>query len=301
LAASRFLALGLGLLLAGCSDPPQGPGDVGEALDESANQVDVAATDSTGIIRGIVVDDAVRPLASVLVVLEDGRNTTTSETGTFGFAALAPDTYFLTASRLGFATVKQSTLVAAGVAEPEVVRIQLKAIELPVPRVDVFSTRFISDIDVCTEVVGCASAGGAITNPAGVFGDAEGRIAIEVLPNATVAQAEVHWDPVTEASRVGHLSCYTFGDDGYIEQKESTGESPLVLRVNATAIIEGSRSVAEFFGCLWTPAPGAIIPAGAAYGQTLDGITHVFYHFTPDEDWVFGRDGEPPVPDGGGG
>jgi len=67
--------------LSGCSgggspDPLEGAG-------EEAPELEV--TDTTGGIRGIVVDQSIVPVTGAKVVLSGGRNTTTDEEGLFRF------------------------------------------------------------------------------------------------------------------------------------------------------------------------------------------------------------------------
>src|SRR5688572_24479115 len=83
-------------LLAGCS----GGGD------EPAGPDEVQATPTTGILRGVVVDAAIRPMAGVKVSVPvpDGsvRNSTTVDDGAFAFAGLEPGAYVVRAQKLGY-------------------------------------------------------------------------------------------------------------------------------------------------------------------------------------------------------
>ena len=89
------------------------------------------ATETTGIIRGLVVDDAIRPLgnATVSTTLPDGSNRTTTSAadGAFGFQGLAPGPYFLKVSKPGYLGAQASADVVAGVSAPAIVKILLKA------------------------------------------------------------------------------------------------------------------------------------------------------------------------------
>src|SRR5688572_666453 len=104
-------------LLAGCSGGEEGPA------------APLEATPTTGILRGVVVDAAIRPLAGVRITVPqpDGteRNATTPEDGGFAFDGLAPGAYVVHARRLGYLDASVSTNVTAGVAEPEAVRLQM--------------------------------------------------------------------------------------------------------------------------------------------------------------------------------
>src|SRR5687767_10257567 len=84
---------------------PGGSGGGGDSEDPAAgvdfDELELEATATTGVIRGIVVDEAIRPVAGAEVgtTLPDGagaRNTTSADDGAFGFDGLPPGTYFLT-------------------------------------------------------------------------------------------------------------------------------------------------------------------------------------------------------------
>ena len=87
----RWLALLLMATLAGCADE-----SAPAAPDEPAfDGFDLEATDDTGIIRGVVVDQAIVPIAEATVTLQSGEQTESNEGGAFGFAALEPGSCLL--------------------------------------------------------------------------------------------------------------------------------------------------------------------------------------------------------------
>ena len=117
-----------GMGLSGCAggagaDDPAPPADFGA--------LDLKATETTGIIRGIVVDEAIRPLAGAVIgtTLPDGaaRNTTSAADGAFGFDGLPPGTYFLTVQKPGYLVQQANADVVAGVSEPALVKVLLTA------------------------------------------------------------------------------------------------------------------------------------------------------------------------------
>lgn len=114
-----LLALSLAWL-AGCSEAPEA--DLGDAPG-------LEVTDSTGGIRGVVVDDRIRPVADASVkVTGPGveRGTTTDAEGRFAVTALAPGSYFVTVSSPVHREVQSSAEVVAGVEDPPLVRVQLE-------------------------------------------------------------------------------------------------------------------------------------------------------------------------------
>jgi hypothetical protein len=124
--------------LAGCA----GGGGAKEdpTKDVDFTDLDLQATDTTGLIRGIVVDVAVRPVPEVTLELRgtDATKTTTSNAeGAFGFDALPPGDYFIVANKSGYVGTQQSTQVLAGVAEPPIVKILLEADPSTAPYVEI--------------------------------------------------------------------------------------------------------------------------------------------------------------------
>ena len=118
-------------LLAGCAG---GSPDPLEDAGEDAPELEV--TDTTGGIRGIVVDQSIVPVAGAKVVLSGGRNTTTDEEGLFRFTALEPGDYFVSVSKLGYTSVQQAATVEAGVADPPIVKILLTRLTTAQPYLD---------------------------------------------------------------------------------------------------------------------------------------------------------------------
>src|SRR5688572_410097 len=86
------------VLLAGCAANSGGePGPASTAGDFS--DLDVDATETTGVLLGVVVDETIRPIAGASVVLQGGpagdKKATTDQEGRFAFDDLEPGTYFL--------------------------------------------------------------------------------------------------------------------------------------------------------------------------------------------------------------
>jgi hypothetical protein len=121
-----FLAV-LSVLLvgfAGCAGgAPDDPGTSGDFDD-----LDVQPTATTGVILGVVVDEAITPLAEATVVLQGAGGEKTMETdaqGRFAFGDLEPGTYLLKVSAPQFQPAQSSAEVVAGLEDPPVVRVLL--------------------------------------------------------------------------------------------------------------------------------------------------------------------------------
>lgn len=271
------------LTLAGCAGEP--PAD--DALADAAKAVDAKATPTTGIIRGVVIDDALRPIVGASVVLQSqNRNTTTNDAGAFGFDGLEAGTYFLQASKQDYTTVQQSAEVQAGVGNPPVVKILIAAIPRPIPMIEALTaTIFISGSGWVDQV------GGVTVGGAGVF-DGNWNFEVAISPNGTVAQTELVWDMTTPLGAEGRAGGGTYNGDDSMDTATHRGPSPLIMQANATDEDETADNVYYDFYA-W---PSAGLPAGFQFNQKVEAYIHVFHNFRPNEGWQFGRDGEHPLP-----
>lgn len=113
--------------LAGCSG-----GNGGSPAPPGADQfkdLGVQATSTTGVLLGVVVDEAIRPVKDAQVTLgkPDGTdaNATTDAQGRFAFGGLPAGTYFVKVRAAQFSPAQTSAEVVAGAEDPPVVRVQL--------------------------------------------------------------------------------------------------------------------------------------------------------------------------------
>jgi hypothetical protein len=112
LAASSLV---LAVLLAGCANG----GKDADAVNIGGRTVDLADTTNSatqGSISGVVVDDAIRPLAGVAITIANlDRNATTIEDGLFAFEGLDPGLYTLAVvPPAGYLPVQTTAEVVAG-------------------------------------------------------------------------------------------------------------------------------------------------------------------------------------------
>lgn len=286
------------ILFAGCSGEPNGAG-VAEP------SYTVAPTATTGIIRGLVVDEAIRPVAGARVTLLDGsvtRNTQSADDGGFGFEDLVPGTYFLTVARPGFLSMQTSSDVVAGEAEPPIVRVLLARDVQAVPSFQIFpwegfiqcSARF-----VVNAVAACSAVPGSEDNFTYRYSPAE-------LP--AFAQSEMLWKS-TQALGNGMKLQYTDDSDGLDNFAVSVGPSPLMVRANGTVL--ESKAIMDdvglyvriFAGSVEGTRPPQCVPSQPCEGvsvvinQAFTVYTVFFYGFEPTDEYRFSTDGEPKVPD----
>jgi len=121
----------LAVIGAGCSDSAKEGAKAGADF----GGLGLDATDTTGIVRGVVVDERIVPVEGAGVRLRgeaEERITTTDAEGRFGFDGLRPGTYFLTVGKLNHEAGQTTAEVRAGVDEPTIVRVliaRLSAVE----------------------------------------------------------------------------------------------------------------------------------------------------------------------------
>lgn len=300
-------------LLAGCSD---GGGGGGEDIDFEALQLE--ATPTTGVIRGVVVDQAVTPVAGATVALTStGASTTSDDSGLFGFDGLPGGPHFMTVTKPGYRTTQQSSEVVPGVAEPAIVKVLLVADPSSLPFVVVHSydgyiqcsfkaANFVFDAESC-------DPGGAT----GLSANDDSAPWFPVTGQPDFYQSEMQWQStqtlgqslVTIQWACNEGEC---GDDDF-RLCNVRGPSPLVCRVNRTAsLVEGGGgvgieeaqfgtenmgySVSMFANCFDGCVPGTVLGAGAVLEQRFQIYNHLFYGYQPPDGWLFLTDGPPPPP-----
>ncbi|HUR61108.1 MAG TPA: carboxypeptidase-like regulatory domain-containing protein [Candidatus Thermoplasmatota archaeon] len=304
-----------GSLLAGCSSKATPPDEVDLGL---------RATPTSGVIRGLVVDAAIRPLEGVRVVLPDAgdRATETNENGLFGFEGVAPGSHFLKVSKAGYADMQQSTQVEAGVDNPPLVKVQMTAVSGLAPYVQVFKWDgflecALSVIALCGAFNGPACPQACTPNVT----DDQFTSLVPVEKPPQLVQSEVVWQTTTAASDQLWL-WHSRGDikDGSYNGScncWAQGKSPLLMKTNEsvaaaqhygthnqvylrmfTGSIEGTRNPLNPEGCYpGSPGPNTYCGGlGFSVEQDFTVFTHVFYGYLPTPGWRFSEQSEPPAP-----
>jgi hypothetical protein len=315
LLAAALLALPL---LAGCTggaDDPVGP---------------VVATATTGVLRGVVVDEAIRPLTGVRisVPLSDGTalNSTTTDDGAFAFGDLQPGGYLVQARKLGFLDAAVAVNVTAGEGDPEGLRVQLLADVLNAPAIESFQfngfmqcsfTAFVARVAACNPSEAaqplCGLPVPVCTGPVDNL-TADEFMAVHSVSRQTVRflQSELVWEAGSQLS--SSLKALPGSRDpatGAInDYRPFEGPSPLAMPMDgavAQALFIGNGKdlvIRVFSGYVNETAPPTCLPSpvgcpwgvGASYEQRFELFTHVFYGFAPPEGWRFSTDGLPPIP-----
>jgi hypothetical protein len=290
------------------------------------------ATPTTGILRGIVVDDAIRPVAGahLSLTLPQGRlRANSTQAGAFGFQGLPPGTYLLHASKRGYSPMQVQVQVTAGDNQPALVRLQLPAnpaFNPPSVSVTLFDG-FLecsanvpgTPLAVCNYPNGCfpggvAGVGPCLTNATLTQDTSQTYVGVDGGAPQWVQQVMV-WQPATPASTQLQLGAFadTFSDyyngGGAAALMNATaGPSPLTLNIEAAKLAlnhvgTGSTGLnPQVFagGQALPPAcAGTVCPAqaGTAINQDFSIVTVVFYGFTPPPGYQYARDGVPTPPD----
>lgn len=297
--------------LAGCT----GGGDAGDSAKAATSEPPaLQATATTGVIRGVVVDDAIRPLANASVQARGpgGANHTvsTDRDGFFGFTGLAPGTWYVTARKLAHETAQQSVEVAAGVDDPPAVRMLLAAVPGAQPflteaKVEAFVQCIVPGANVCAIVnlYPCAVAGYCepILDDTSYVLYYDPLVALQRPPDWF--QTELVWESTQGVSPDLAMlaSAHEPADGASRDERQAAarGPSPLVLawdRSNASAWDMGTKKGVsyEIFGHMeQTSALGSL---GFVVNQRVTFFLHGFYGYAPPAGWQFSRDGDVPPP-----
>jgi hypothetical protein len=292
LAAAAMLATGL----AGCSAkapaaPPPDFQDLG-----------LQATATTGLVRGLVVDQAIRPVGNATISLTPGNLTArTAANGLFGFDGLAPGTYFVGVRKLGFVATQTSATVIAGEAEPPLVRVQLVSDPVTAPYIEILSYEGFMTCGVAI----VASSVGCDTSTSKELGD---RVYFPwnftVLPNWT--QGELVWEQTQAGGGEFIWQIAKQGTNNYYSAGQTT-TSPALASINGTVLEKNREEILKTgieYRVFGGPHPACTTPdpvphnygCGLTLNQRLHVYLHSFYNFVPLEGWRFTKDGDPVVP-----
>lgn len=293
-------------VMAGCSD---GGGSGGESDDEAFDDLGGQATSTTGLIRGVVFDQAIFPIEGAKVAIKDaGKEVLTNEQGAFVIDELEPGIYTLSVSKFGYGPVQASAEVKAGVDKPAIVKVKLEATSVGLPTVTplVFEGRI-----ECQE--GAALGPGTYAYHstcsssalAPLFPDDRFAVRYDIgteLPS--FIQAEMDWKSTqTLSKQLAHNFHYPNPSD-LDGQRDLTvsGDAPLTNRMDADRskeYVEGlNYEAGEELVLRMRMFTRATDDFGVALtiGQDFTVYTHVFYNWTPEDDWRFITDGAPVPP-----
>ncbi len=307
----------LGTFLAGCTD--DGPAVVDDGSD--VGEVDV--TSSTGGIRGVVVDDSIRPIAGALIsVIGTQKTAETDATGAFVISGLAPAAYEVEASHPLYDSAVQPTVVEAGVERPELLKFQLVRVILEEPYMltDKFNGFISCSINVivikseeCGEGVGSPRQTCDLTtvlpcvdNPVfpgeRILKQDNSAVQVDFTVDGdffrTIVVEQV-WEPTTEVSagtqgsfdtRVAlNWSCDPVCG-GLELAREPEGYSPIRLQVdgdNETVVNQTIDHETTFSTFTWAGGDFDVDTVAVTLEQDFELFVSVFYYLPAPEGWSF--------------
>lgn len=322
------LRVALGLLvaataLAGCSG---GGGDGDGGPDPAEGPPPLQATATTGVIRGVVVDEAIRPLPNVTVQASGpggaSATATTGEDGFFGLQGLAPGNWFLAASKVAYESSQVGVEVVAGLDSPPIAKIQMVFVPGAVPfqvliHYEGFLECAVPGANVCfilnfypclVQQAAGQPCSGNVTNDNSVFQIHEQILSFQRNPDWT--QAELVWEStqaVTDWLRI-RMSANSPDDGSGIDERNLvvSGPSPLMASLNASVNEEWELGVAEGLALesfaagndmlCGLPNVGVNPCQGVTLNQRVDFYFHFFFGYAPPEGWRFSADGDVPPP-----
>ncbi len=298
------------LVLAGCAGSSSGTASSSGA---DFSGLDGKATDTTGLLRGVVVDVAIRPIAGVAIAAKSGateKTTTSDAQGRFLLKDLQPGTYLVKATHPLYLAAQTSVDVVAGVDEPPIARLQMDAkfsqkpfstatkfegfVECGYEAV-IITSQCVNDYSTLVINGGCCNQLRTILDNRGYVGGVDRGWQTLVF--------ELTWTPSAQGTspRMGIVVSYfnrTASDwfasvDGLdpvlarLETNvthESQGGTPDKIRP------EGQNDLYTFGGI--RAAEGQFI--GAGFEQRFTIYQHNFYYGSPPDPWSFVKGDKPP-------
>jgi hypothetical protein len=216
----------LGLLLAGCTSGGgggNGDGNGGDGTLEEPPQVEATAT--TGGIRGVVVDEAIRPIKAATVLIQPANKSLESDdNGLFAISGLEPGEYVVSASHPLYNEIQATTTVVAGDSNPKSVKLQLTRVILANPYKEtlhfegyIFCSQDFSGAlfsEECGEGAGVPCAVPLTGTPVPVVGcqrlggQSNNNVQYDFYPAVDYPKSllvELNWEPTVGAATTGAL------------------------------------------------------------------------------------------------
>lgn len=187
----------------------------------------------TGLIRGVVVDAAVRPVAEAQVtvtsdLLDEPRSMASNSEGLFLFSKLPPGAYQVHAEKEGFLAGRMATDVQAGVETPPIVKILLELDPAALPYVQVYQWDGFIECSFSLLLVRFAACSGVGNDH---FLE---EYTFEGPPS--YIQSEMTWQSTQALGDEMQLSVTDASTGVQVQINASAGKSPVLLGINETQI-----------------------------------------------------------------
>jgi hypothetical protein len=300
------IALLAALLVAGCS----GGGDDPEVPPTAPPGVQVSS--STGALHGVVVDQAIRPIAGAAVAISgpSERTAETGEDGRFAFGLLAPGTYIVQASHPIFGPAQTTAEVVAGDAEPPALRVLLERLfaQEPFSEAIKFDGFIQCGYDAAVLTSQCVNDYTSIVYPGGLANDLRSVVdnrgyVTAVGPGWQVMVYELLWETTAQGTSEEMFFLVSFfnrtASDHYAR---AAGASPVALRMHVGEVHDTQAGTEEQVPAEGRPdlyvfagiSAGGGLPVGAGVSQPFTFFQHNFYYGLPPDGWSFVAGDVPP-------
>ncbi len=271
----------VGVGLAGCSESAPPPAD-----DDPFPEAPPTVSSGKGVIRGLVIDSAVSPVADAKVTVSNAQlETTTSAEGLFLFSDVTPGTYFIQVSKPGWTSIQQSATVVADVAKPEILRIQIDQVPGSEPRAVTYKGEGF---------VQCGAGTPLTFHVCPVYDDQDkSTVTIPFDGTPSVIQMETVWEstqPTGEQLYLVYYFCDGSNCGGRGDRwSEGIRDSVFTARTNGNNRTDLQAAVYASPG---GPANGT----GVALDQQFIVYATFFYNIAePDPNWTFTSNGDYPA------
>ncbi len=300
-------ALLVAMLAAGCADEP-----AARSNEEEPDFPEIEVGENTGGIRGIVIDQTVRPIAGATVALAGpGLSTESDEGGLFQFSKVPPGPHFLRVEHPLHQTAQTSVDVVAGATNPQPVKLMMVRLFEQDPYISTFKYDGFFECSQAGLLV-VYSSSNCVTDYTGAIPGSTGYA--QPLDNITNQEREWHadvadgwaslvfemvWEPSSSGTST-HMglvvSTFKPERDGSHWFANVRSGSPLWLQINATeqhptgsgidpAMIpeEGMQDMSFFASVRQDNWP---VPA-VALEQEFQVFLTMFHYLAPPPGWSF--------------
>lgn len=272
----------LALLVAGCQAKAPPPG------------VDVPVGPGRAILAGVVVDEAIRPLAGAVVDVTDaGQNATTDADGAFRLP-VPVGAHVLEVRHPRYAALKQPVEVPETGLRGLTLQLTLPASEAPYATVVKYDGFVVCSLGV--SLIFSEECGEGVGTPVGRYGKQDNnhiRYDFQAeSPSLKTLVVEQAWEPTSDAGkemlvllRTGWTCEPACGGDA-VGEGSMQGPSPLLLRVDEADLAEPLKDPATVF-TTYTLARNDATQANVLLNQPFQLFVSTFYREAAPEGYSF--------------
>ncbi len=278
--------------------------------DDDACQATVFVEDApegatTFTLRGVVVDEAIVPVAGINVKLLLGHKElakiTTGADGTFTFNGLTENIYRLRANGPGHEMGETQVDVPRMIDDT----IRMQVLTVPIPEPTWVLTKW--DGMIACGYYAVIIAVDWVCPHHLVTGFERDRFRhfwpeVNAIPEAPQRiQAELYWESNQVVGDRLYMSSYASNEDRSERtyQGRGTGAAPIIMTYDNATLAEARVGIDPATGTpkglefhIWVDG-SSIAPVGFMIDQSFSLFFSVFHHAEPEQGWAFVRDGEP--------